>query len=188
MSIVFSPPDWLKFNPAVIIDEPKDQLNYAIWLSRQNVNFGTGGPFGAAVFNGDGGLLGVGVNRVVPGQCSILHAEAMAIMAAQAYIERHDLGTVGKCVLVTSCEPCCMCFGIVLWSGLSKMVYGATSADAEAIGFDEGPKVIDWQVQLRSRGIEVLGPILRTQASQVLSLYADEHQGEIYNPQATKQQ
>ena len=40
--------------------------------------------------------------------------------------------------LFTSCEPCAMCLGASLWSGVKRMVCGATKDDAQAIGFDEG--------------------------------------------------
>ena len=56
----------------------------AIELSRQNVDRGGGGPFGAAVFDRDSGrLVAAGVNRVVPQSCSVTHAEMVVIMIAQ---------------------------------------------------------------------------------------------------------
>ena len=42
------------------------QVALAIELSERNVLNQSGGPFGAAMFDGEGRLLGVGVNRVVP--------------------------------------------------------------------------------------------------------------------------
>src|SRR5690606_2970713 len=56
----------------------------AIELSRMNVDAGSGGPFGAAVFNADNDrIVSVGVNRVLPQNCSVAHAETMADMLAQ---------------------------------------------------------------------------------------------------------
>ena len=50
----------------------EERVGLAIELSRQNVERGGGGPFGAAVFNNHSGrLVAVGVNRVVPQGCSV---------------------------------------------------------------------------------------------------------------------
>ena len=58
----------------------------------------------------------------------------------------------------------------------------ATGADAEAFGFDEGPKPADWPAALARRGIRVRRRLLRACARQVLRAYADAG-GLIYNPQ-----
>ena len=57
-------------------DEAKVAL--AIELSRLNIESRSGGPFGAAVFGPDDRIVAVGVNRVLPQQCSLAHAETMA--------------------------------------------------------------------------------------------------------------
>ena len=58
--------------------------------------------------------------------------------------------------LVSSCEPCAMCLGATLWSGVRRLVTGATKADAEAIGYDEGPVFPESYAHLERRGIEVV--------------------------------
>ncbi|KAL7546261.1 hypothetical protein ACHAWF_009595 [Thalassiosira exigua] len=65
----------------------EEMMSLAVRLSDRNVAEGTGGPFGAAVFerHTDGActLVSVGTNRVVPlGNCA-LHGEMVAIMLAQ---------------------------------------------------------------------------------------------------------
>ncbi|MCK7474293.1 MAG: hypothetical protein MZV49_13640 [Rhodopseudomonas palustris] len=41
---------------------------------------------------------------------------------------------------MTSSQPCLMCLGATLWSGVTRLTYGAAAADVTAIlGFDEGP-------------------------------------------------
>jgi hypothetical protein len=63
----------------------EERMRLAIELSRENVLRGTGGPFGAAVFESDGGaLVSVGMNMVVASNNSALHGEMVAFMAAQA--------------------------------------------------------------------------------------------------------
>ena len=52
---------------------PESRMQLAIELARSNIRHDSGGPFGAAIFRDDGQLLAVGVNRVVPQNCSAAH-------------------------------------------------------------------------------------------------------------------
>ena len=157
-------------------------MTAVIALAEENVRRG-GGPFGAAVFDCAGGrCVAVGVNRVVDGRCSHLHAEMVALARAQQALGTHDLATAGRFVLFTSVEPCAMCLGAVVWSGVARLVCRATGADAEGVGFDEGPKPADWPDALAQRGIRVRRQLLRPRARAVLFAYAAAG-GWIYNPQ-----
>ena len=158
-------------------------MQVAIQLARHNIEQGTGGPFGAAVFDLDTHkLIAPGVNLVVPTNCAIAHAEIVAITMAQQVLGSFDLGAEGlpRCELVTSTEPCAMCFGAVPWSGVRQLVCGARDEDARAVGFDEGPKLQDWQAALESRGIRVIRDIGRAEGAAVLRHYM-EQAGVIYN-------
>jgi tRNA(Arg) A34 adenosine deaminase TadA len=117
-------------------------MRLAIELARQNVVRGTGGPFGAAIFEqSTGALLSVGVNSVVRLNNSTLHAEMLAIMMAQHRLGSYTLAgsPTATYELVSSCDPCAMCLGAVLWSGVRRMVTGADRDDATALSFEEGP-------------------------------------------------
>lgn len=156
------------------VPQPEERLRLAIGLARQNVTQRTGGPFGAAVFDGAGQLVAVGVNLVVPARCSILHAEIVALALAQHAVGRYDLSDGGRqsYELCSSTEPCAMCFGAIPWSGVNRLVCGARDEDARAAGFDEGPKLADWAAALASRGITVVRDVLRAEAAAVLRDYA----------------
>jgi tRNA(Arg) A34 adenosine deaminase TadA len=161
----------------------EERMAVAIGLSRLNVERGTGGPFGAAMFERDSGrLLAVGVNSVEASGCSVAHAEITAIMAAQAAVGTYDLGGNGQPAyeLVSSTEPCAMCFGAIHWSGVRRLVCGARDEDARSIGFDEGPKLSDWVGALEERGIQVVRDVLRADAVSVLRRY-QANGGVIYN-------
>jgi len=158
-------------------------MRLVVEWARLNVEQGTGGPFGAGVFDMDSGrLIAAGVNRVVQLNDSTAHAEMLAIAGAQQSLSSFDLGSAGlpRCELVTSCEPCAMCFGAIPWSGIRSLVCGATAADAQRIGFDEGPRHPDWIAQLEMREIRVMSGVCRSDAARVL---ADYHAGNglIYN-------
>jgi len=153
----------------------EDRMRFVIQLSRQNIDRRTGGPFGAAVFERESGrLVAPGVNLVIPSACSTAHAEIVAISTAQQVAGTYDLGDghIPQSELVTATEPCAMCLGAIVWSGISRVVCGARDEDAREIGFDEGPKPADWVQELENRGIAVLADILRQEARSVLLSYA----------------
>ena len=166
-----------------VLPDPEARMRLAVDLSRANVDHG-GGPFGAAVVErATGRLLAAGVNRVLATNASIAHAEVMALSLAQQRLGSFDLGGgVGRDFeLVTSAEPCVQCYGALFWSGVRSLVCGARSSDAEAAGFDEGPKPADWADRLAARGIAVTPDVLRDEAAQVIRDYAAAG-GPIYNP------
>ncbi len=152
-------------------DESKVQL--AIELAHFNVDRRTGGPFGAAVFNAEGRLISAGVNRVVPQNCSIAHAEIMAYVLAQQRLQRSRLNEDGqRYVLATSAQPCCQCYGATFWAGVDELLIGATAEDVhELTEFDEGPLPHDWVGELKKRGITVKRDIAREEARAVLQAY-----------------
>jgi len=161
----------------------EDRMRFVVELSQLNVERGTGGPFGAAIFERETGrLLAPGMNLVVPTSCSVAHAEMVAIMIAQQVVGDFDLGSEGKPAyeLYASTEPCAMCFGATPWSGVRSLLCGARDEDARAVGFDEGAKLPDWAAALEERGISVKRDVLREDAARVLRDYANSG-GEIYN-------
>lgn len=155
------------------------RMAFAVGLARRNVQEGTGGPFGAAVWAGDE-LLAVGVNVVLAQSASIAHAEVMALAGAQQRVGRPRLAGDGgadspRVTLVTSAQPCVMCFGAVLWAGIDELVIGARGDDVEALaGFDEGPMPPDWAWELAARDITVRRDVEREAARAVLAAYADQ--------------
>ncbi len=158
-------------------------MQFVITLASRNVTQGTGGPFAAAVFETQSGtLVAIGMNLVVSTNCSLAHAELVALAHAQQLVHNFDLSASGmpEHELVTSSEPCAMCFGAIPWSGVRRVVCGARASDAEAIGFDEGPKPKAWMAALRQRGITVVRDLCRTEAVAVLQQYR-RTSGTIYN-------
>ena len=149
-------------------------MRFAIELSRSNVKEKTGGPFGALVCDSaTGEIISAGVNTVVSSSCSIAHADIIAIALAQCRAGTFDLGSEpNRFELVSSCEPCAMCFGAIQWSGVRSLVCGARKADAEAIGFDEGAKPRSWVAECRRRGVSVARDVLRKEAVEVLHEYS----------------
>jgi tRNA(Arg) A34 adenosine deaminase TadA len=82
--------------------------------------------------------------------------------------------------LFTSCEPCAMCLGATLWSGVKRVVYGAGREDASKLNFEEGPVFPESYQYLMDRGIEIVRNVLRPEAAAVLERYRAKS-GKIYN-------
>lgn len=186
-------PDWLppfvEHQPAAAFVSREARMAFVIELSRQNVLHKTGGPFAAAVFERDSGLLvSSAVNIVVPAHTSVAHAETMALMLAQQRLETFDLGAthLPGMELFASSQPCIQCFGNTWWSGVQALAVGARSTDVEEItGFKEGPLPDDWAALLEARPaplkpVSVTRDILRDSAREVLALYR-ETGGFVYN-------
>ena len=160
-----------------------DRMRLAIAVARENVLRGTGGPFGAAVLERDSGrLVAVGMNVVVLLDNSALHGEMVALMMAQQRVASYTLNVPGGPAheLITSCDPCAMCLGATLWSGVRRVVCGAARQDASRLAFEEGPVFPESYRYLGDRGVEVVRGVLREEAREVLELYL-RRGGEIYN-------
>ncbi len=166
-------PKWIKdIDTSSPLKTDKAKMDFCIDLANRNIQNNTGGPFGAAIFNMETDeLISIGVNVVVEQTCSSAHAEVIALMLAQEKIKNHRLEPA-EYVIFSSAQPCIMCFGAVMWSGVKKLIFGATKADVESItGFDEGPSIPNWDKELIDRNIEVVSGYMREAACTVLTDY-----------------
>lgn len=175
-------PEWLcdYYAREIVLPGLEARVRLTLELARRNLEDETGGPFAAVLFErGSGRFYAAGVNVVIPEQLSLAHAEVTALAAAQQKFGSYDL-TAADLELVASCEPCAMCYGATLWSGIRALVYSAPGSAAAAIGFREGHKPADWAKASCDYGIEVTGPVLPEAGEAVLRLYA-ERGGVRYN-------
>jgi tRNA(Arg) A34 adenosine deaminase TadA len=185
--VVVEYPDWVH----AVVDWQKplataeDRMRLAVRLARENVDRDTGGPFGAVVVERDSGrIVSVGTNSVVRFNNCTLHGEMVAFMMAQQRLRSFTLAAPGMAAheLVTSCEPCAMCLGAALWSGVRRIVSGAAREDASRLSFEEGPVFPQSYTYLQERGIEIVRDVLRSEAREVLERYRARG-GRIYNAQ-----
>ncbi|SRR5258705_1532288 len=183
--VVVEYPSWVR--EVVDWDRPLhddiDRMGLAIRLSRENVERGTGGPFGAVIVERETGkLVSVGMNCVVRLNNCTLHGEMVAFMMAQQRLRSYTLAAPGmpEHELVTSCEPCAMCLGGALWSGVRRILAGASREDATRLDFEEGPVFPQSYKYLEDRGIRFTRGVLRDDARAVLDWYRARG-GVIYN-------
>ena len=170
------------------LESDREKMEFTVELSRQNVLQGTGGPFGAAVFaEGATTPLAVGVNLVVPGNCSVAHAEVVALTLGEKRRGAFSFRAMGgRFDLFSSSQPCVMCYGALLWAGVSRLLFGALAEDVKGIvGFDEGPLTPRWREELETLGVEVVSGLCRPEAAEVLREYRDSG-GIVYNGQPLK--
>ena len=90
-----------------------------------------GGPFGAVVVK-SGKIIAKAHNQVLKNNDPTAHAEINAIKKASKKLGTFDLS---GCEIYTTCMPCPMCLGAIKWANIKTVYYGASSKDADKIGF-----------------------------------------------------
>ena len=139
------------------------------------------GPFLAAVYDDKGNLIAKEANSVVAKKCSHNHAEMNAIKAAEKALKTYDLSGYNLRLYVTA-EPCMMCLGGIMWSGIKEVYYSVPSKKVEEItGFDEGFKP-KWLEEFKKRHITVYGNIEVEAGMEVLQDYVKRGKT-VYKPE-----
>lgn len=108
-------------------------MDEAVALSIKNVEENKGGPFGAVIVKNNA-VIARGVNLVTATNDPTAHAEIVAIRRACTTLTSFQL--IG-CQVYTSCEPCPMCFGALMWARPEKIYFANSRDDAAHIGFDD---------------------------------------------------
>lgn len=147
---------------------------------REKIRTSDCGPFLAAIVTEEGEIVSEVENRVVLSQCSHAHAEMGAILEAEKKLGTYNLGLYNL-TLYTTAEPCMMCAGGILWSGIRKVVFGVSTKRVQEItGFDEGVKT-GWREGFEQRGITIVGPMEENVGEEILMEYMSLKK-KVYNP------
>ena len=129
----------------------------AVALAEARAGLAEGGiPIGAALFDGEGKLLGSGHNRRVQQGDPSVHGETDAFRNAGRQRSYRDT------TMVTTLEPCWYCSGLVRQVGIGRVVIG------ESRNFTGGA---EW---LRSLGVEVID-LDSMECVDLLAGYIREH-------------
>jgi tRNA(Arg) A34 adenosine deaminase TadA len=107
-------------------------MRLAIEKAKEGIAAGQS-PFGAVIVC-DGRVVATAHNSVWRDNDPTAHAEINAIRQAA-----QGLGRIGLhgATMFTTCEPCPMCLAATHWAKITRVVYGATIADAATAGFSE---------------------------------------------------
>lgn len=139
------------------------------------------GPFLAAIYDEEGKQIIKTSNSVVNDVCSHNHAEINAIKEVEKMYGTYDLSKYNLSLYITA-EPCMMCIGAIMWSGIKNVYYGIPSEIVEKItGFDEGFKP-NWIEEFKKRGITVYGNIAPEIGENALKAYI-ENGHKVYRPE-----
>lgn len=150
-------------------------MRMAIEKAREGIMNGQT-PFGACIVKNDHVI--VCVHNVVWKTTDITaHAEVNAIREACKKLCTVDLS---GCIIYSTCEPCPMCFSAIHWARISKIVFGASIADAEQAGFNE---LRLSNVQMKEIGgspVGIVGGLLREENVQLFEVFSNLKGKKIY--------
>ena len=107
-------------------------MNKAIDNALNGIRNKEGGPFGAVIVDREGNIISCGNNKVIINNDPTAHAEVVAIRNACQRLNTYDLSNY---IMYTTCEPCPMCLGAIIWSNIKTVYYGCDKVDANNIGF-----------------------------------------------------
>ncbi len=107
-------------------------MREALAIARQSAAEG-GRPFGAIVVMG-GATIGCGRDRSRVVADPTHHAETAAIREA---VEQHGRERLPTATIFASCEPCVMCAGAILRSGIRVVRYASSREAAADAGYPD---------------------------------------------------
>ena len=128
-----------------------------IAIAEARLGLAEGGiPIGAALFGGEGKLLGRGHNRRVQEDDPSMHAETDAFRKAGRQRSYRDK------IMVTTLAPCWYCSGLIRQFRIGKVIVG------ESVNFGGG---VEW---LRASGVEVID-LANQECASMLADYIQEN-------------
>ena len=146
-------------------------MKKAIELSALAVEHGNE-PFGAVLVL-DGEVVFTNENQIYTKNDPTAHAELGLI---QSFCEKSGVTDLSDYTLFSSCEPCFMCCGAMVWTRLGRLVYGASDIDLCSllgVAGAECAKTVFTECGAKTR---VTPGVLRDEALAVLKDYFSSHQ------------
>lgn len=145
------------------MNEDEKFIDIAIELSKK-----ADYPYGAIIVR-NGEIIGRSDVNVPVSKTEFSHAELRAIENAIDHLGGHLCAEGGKdCVIYSSCEPCAMCMGAILYTGISKLVYAATLEDSKECVNEILAKAQNVADSCKNRKIELVAELHRDKAVEIL--------------------
>ena len=145
-------------------------MKKAIDLSRLAVEHGNE-PFGAVLVK-DGEIVFTNKNQIYTKHDPSFHAEAGLI---REFCAKTGISNLQEYTMYSSCEPCFMCSGAMVWVKLGRLVYGASNIDLENILGKEGCNCSKLVFDNSFWKPEVTEGVLRDESLEVLKGYFSKH-------------
>lgn len=145
------------------MNEDEKFIDMAIELSKKALY-----PDGAIIVR-NGEIIGRSDINGLVSKSGFSHAELRAIENAMEHLGGHLCAEGGKgCIIYSSCEPCAMCMGAILYTGIEKLVYAATLDDSKECVNEILAKAEDIAKACTNRKIEIIKELHRNKAVEVL--------------------
>ena len=152
---------------------PEDEgfMTEAIRLSQLAVEHGNE-PFGAVLVK-DGEIVFSNENQIYTKHDPTFHGEFGLIRQFCAETGITDLRDY---TMYSSCEPCFMCSGAMVWVKLGRLVYGASNDDLENMLGNEGCNCSRMVFEHSFWQPQVTAGVLRQESLAILNTYFAKHE------------
>lgn len=142
-------------------------MQKAIELSALAVEHGNE-PFGAVLVK-DGEIVLTNENQICTLSDPTFHAEAGLL---RRFVSERKITDLSDYTLYSSCEPCFMCSGAMVWLKLGRLVYGASNCDLASILREPGSNCSELVFANSPYHCpSVTAGVLRNEAIEILSRY-----------------
>ena len=145
-------------------------MQRAIEISKNAVKNGNE-PFGAVLVK-DNEIVYENENQIYTKNDPTFHAEFGLI---RRFVEETGITDLSDYTLYSSCEPCFMCCGAMVWTKLGKLVYAASDIDLCNILGVTGSKCSHLVFINSGADIQVVSGIMKDEAVEVLKDYFQNH-------------
>ena len=146
-------------------------MREAIRLSERAVIHGNE-PFGAVLVKDDE-IVCASENQIYTKSDPTWHAEAGLL---RRFCAETEITNLSEFTLYSSCEPCFMCCGAMVWTKLGRLVYGASDIDLCGILGKQGSACCDIVFSRSSHQPVVTGGVLREESLAVLQKYFSQRE------------
>lgn len=132
-------------------------------------------PYGAVIVK-DNKIIGRSDADVSVAKTAFSHAELRALEDAMEHLGGHLCAEGGEGVIIySSCEPCAMCMGAILYTGIDRLVYGATLEDSKGCVNEILVKSSDVANACSNRDIEIVPEFQREEAVKILKKWKENN-------------
>ena len=152
------------------MDDNKKFMLRAIELSIESAS-SDGGPFGCVIVDPSGEILVRNHDRVIQHGDMSSHAETLAVREAIGLVETNNLTDYQ---LISTIEPCAMCFTTAWLNRISRIVFGATMEDVYYITQQKQREMTITASEMNHRSgntIELVGGVLASDCKNIFKSY-----------------
>lgn len=150
-------------------------MRLAIAKTLEGIELGQS-PFGCCIVK-SGRVLACTHNTVWQDVDPSAHAEVNAVRDACHRLDTIDLS---GCTVYATCEPCPMCFSVAHWARVSRIVFGASIADAARAGFNEIRISVAQMTRGAGERMKVRSGMLARECRELFGVWARRRLGRPY--------